>query len=340
MILLGDRVTQRSSSGTLTVPRVSVIVPAYNAADHLERALNSVLIQTMPELEIIVVDDASDDSTLGIACRVASYDPRVRVLHNERNGGVSVSRNRAINTARGEWIALLDADDTWTPERLERMLAVADDADVVSDDVCIIFSKPGKSASWSLIQRQGLTLAKPRRITLVDFVQYDLGLLKPIIRRSFLTRHRLAYSPALRYAEDFLLYFDILSLGACWLQLPHAYYLYHKHAGSQTTSNLRSQLGKLMLWQSVIESTQALFDHPATVRDAELAAALRYRIKEAQGHVAFATFWENLRQRRFIEVARSLREQPTRAFSVIGYIVNRVHLRALWRIRRLRKRGL
>lgn len=318
---------------------MSVIIPAYNAADYLERALSSALAQTMPNLEVIVVDDASDDATLAIARRVALHDPRVRVLHNERNGGVSASRNRAINTAQGEWVALLDADDAWTPERLEQILAVADDADVISDDICIVFRKASESVVWSLIQRQGFALAKPRQITLVDFVQYDLGLLKPLIRRSFLNRHRLAYNPAYRYAEDFLFYFELLSLGAQWLQLPQAYYLYYKYAGSQTTSSLQSQLGKLMLWQSVIESTQTLLDHPAAVREAELAAALRHRIKRARGHVAFATFWESVRQRRFVELARLLYEQPTRVSSIMGYIVNRVYLRALWRIRRLRKGG-
>src|SRR5215217_3734904 len=104
-------------------PRVSVIVPAYNAAGYLERALASALAQTMPDLEVIVVDDASSDTTFEVACKIAARASRVRVLRNERNSGENASRNRAISTARGEWIALLDADDEWLPERLERMLA-------------------------------------------------------------------------------------------------------------------------------------------------------------------------------------------------------------------------
>ena len=321
------------------MPRVSVVVPAYNAAGHIERALNSVLVQTMPELEVIVVDDASSDATLDIAYGAASCDPRVRVLHSERNGGVSASRNRGINAAQGEWIALLDADDAWSAERLEQMLPAAETADVISDDVCIVFEKASKGFSQSLIQRRGLALAAPRRITLIDFVRYDLGLLKPIIRRSFLNRHQLAYNPAYRYAEDFLFYFELLSLGARWLQLPQAYYQYYKYAGSQTTSNLQSQYGKLVLWQSVIESSRTLLDHPAAVRDAELAAALRSRMKKARGHVALAAFWESLRQRRFVELVRLLYEQPTMALLIMGYVVNRAYLRVLWRIRRLRDSG-
>jgi succinoglycan biosynthesis protein ExoO len=120
-----------------TTPRVSVIVPAYNAAGFLKRALHSALAQTMPDLELIVVDDASSDSTLALARDVAARDPRVRVLHNEHNRGMYATYNRAIDVARGEWIAALDADDVWLPERLERMLAVADGEDMVSDDQLI-----------------------------------------------------------------------------------------------------------------------------------------------------------------------------------------------------------
>ncbi len=123
------------AASKVSAPRVSVIVPAYNVAGYLERALGSALVQTMPDLEVIVVDDASGDATFEVAHRISVRDPRVRVLRNKRNCGPSASRNRAIGAARGEWIALLDGDDAWLPERLERMTAYADKADVISDDI-------------------------------------------------------------------------------------------------------------------------------------------------------------------------------------------------------------
>src|SRR5919107_4015031 len=125
-----------------TTPRVSVIVPAYNAAGFLKRALHSALAQTMPNLELIVVDDSSKDSTLDVARNVAAHDPRVRVLHNERNRGMYATYNRAIDAARGEWIAALDADDIWLPERLEQMLGVSAGEDAVSDDELILRTSP------------------------------------------------------------------------------------------------------------------------------------------------------------------------------------------------------
>ena len=336
-----EQSAQPTNGANGAAPRVSVITPAYNSADHLERALDSALAQTMPDLEIVVVDDASTDDTLEVARRVAARDPRVRVLHNERNGGAAVSRNRAIDAARGEWVAVLDADDEWLSERLEKILASAGDADVVSDDVYIVrssFVDPGKSVCWSLLQEQGLTEGEPRWLNTLDFVRYDLGLLKAVIRRSFLGRHRLSYEPALRNAQDFHLYFEILASGARWLQLPHAYYLYYKYLGSMTTSGVQSQAGKLRLWQNVTRSTQSLFDHPATTADPALVAALERRLKEARSHVVFATFWENLRQRRYTELARSLRKQPAEIPLIASYLANRIYLRIVWTIRRLRSR--
>src|SRR5215203_5885205 len=119
----------------------------------------------MSNLEIIVVDDASADDTIGIAHLIAAQDSRVRVLHNQHNVGSSISRNRAIDAARGEWIALLDADDAWFPERLEQMLASGDNADVVSDDVYIVRSSLIKLHSTglrSLLQEEGLAVIEPR----------------------------------------------------------------------------------------------------------------------------------------------------------------------------------
>lgn len=323
--------------GGAAAPRVSVVVPAYNAAGYLERALGTVLAQTMPDLEILVVDDASADATLEVAYRVAARDPRVRVLRNERNGGAAMSRNKALAEARSEWIALLDADDAWSTERLERMLTSAGSADVVSDDVYIVRKsrmKPTEPGLWSLLQEQGLAVTEPRRLGTLDFVRYDLGLLKPILRRSFLEQHGLAYSPTLRYNEDFLLYFELLASGARWLQLPDAHYFYYKHADAITSD-------KGALWRSAIETTQILLRHPTVAADKLLATSLESRIREARGHVAFAAFRDALRQRRFVELARALRENPSDLPLVAKFVAKRLYLRVVWRVRRLgaRRRG-
>lgn len=99
----------------MNAPRFSVIIPAYRSAATLARALDSVLAQTAPAFEIIVVDDASPDDTAGV---VARYGDRVRYLRRERNAGVSAARNYGAAEARGDWLAFLDADDWYYPNRL------------------------------------------------------------------------------------------------------------------------------------------------------------------------------------------------------------------------------
>lgn len=100
---------------------VSVVVPAFNAADTLCDTVRSALGQTHRNLEVIIVDDGSTDQTRVIASCLAEGDPRVRYVHKE-NGGVASARNRGIAEARGEFVATLDADDLWYPTKLERQL--------------------------------------------------------------------------------------------------------------------------------------------------------------------------------------------------------------------------
>ncbi|HEY2895571.1 MAG TPA: glycosyltransferase family 2 protein [Gemmatimonadaceae bacterium] len=110
-----------SSRSPRSDPLVSVIVPAFNAAAYLGAALDSLRAQTVRDLEIIVIDDGSSDDTAGVAHLHAANDPRVRVLTHDRPSGRPASaRNAGLRVARGKYIALLDADDTCIPTRLEK----------------------------------------------------------------------------------------------------------------------------------------------------------------------------------------------------------------------------
>lgn len=93
---------------------ISVVIPAYNASQCIERAIDSVLAQTFADYEIIVVDDGSTDNTAEI---IRQYGDKVKYIRQD-NAGVSVARNTAIAAAKGDWIAFLDADDEWLPEKL------------------------------------------------------------------------------------------------------------------------------------------------------------------------------------------------------------------------------
>jgi glycosyltransferase involved in cell wall biosynthesis len=109
------------SATDLSLPFVSVIVPAYNAAAFVEKTLTSILTQTYQNLEVVVIDDGSKDSTVEIVDRLVKTDRRI-LLFKQQNLGVAAARNRAIQLAKGELIAPIDADDIWYPQQLEKQV--------------------------------------------------------------------------------------------------------------------------------------------------------------------------------------------------------------------------
>jgi glycosyltransferase involved in cell wall biosynthesis len=106
---------------SLATPLVSIILPTYNRPAFLEQALASVYAQTFNDWELIVADDGSEPETCALLAGLSS--PRVRVLWLPHSGNAPAVRNRALTHARGEYVAFLDSDDVWMPEKLERQLA-------------------------------------------------------------------------------------------------------------------------------------------------------------------------------------------------------------------------
>jgi len=111
----------------VTKPLVSVVMPVFNAEATLRRAMDSVLGQTHAELEVLAVDDGSRDASWSILKAYAAADPRVRAFKAASNGGVAAARNLALDAAAGQFVAFLDSDDAWHPEKLERQLATMRD---------------------------------------------------------------------------------------------------------------------------------------------------------------------------------------------------------------------
>lgn len=101
-------------------PKITVVIPAYNAAWCVARAIDSVLGQSWPDYELVVVDDGSTDDTARV---LDSYGAAIRVVR-QPNAGLSAARNAGIAAAKGEWVAFLDADDWWLPEKLAAQMAL------------------------------------------------------------------------------------------------------------------------------------------------------------------------------------------------------------------------
>lgn len=108
---------------TKKTPLVSVIMPAYKCSALLRESAASVQAQTMPDWELLIVDDGSPDDTYDTACQLALQDPRIRAFQTPGNAGPGEARNIALANARGKYAAFLDSDDLWLPEKLERQIA-------------------------------------------------------------------------------------------------------------------------------------------------------------------------------------------------------------------------
>lgn len=98
----------------------SIIMPSYNTAPYIKETIQSVLDQTYTNWELIIVDDCSTDNTEEVLATI--NDSRIRYFKNEKNSGAAVSRNKALREAKGQWIAFLDSDDLWMPEKLEKQI--------------------------------------------------------------------------------------------------------------------------------------------------------------------------------------------------------------------------
>lgn len=145
-----------------SVPLVSIVTPMYNAAGYIEQTIQSALNQTYRYFEIILVDDCSSDDTRNIV--EAIDDRRVKMICNAENIGAGKSRNAAVRAARGRYIAFLDADDLWTPDKLEVQVAYMEKKNIafiytgydVINDKGEVFSDSGKlpkTASYHQILR-------------------------------------------------------------------------------------------------------------------------------------------------------------------------------------------
>lgn len=142
---------------------VSIIMPSYNTAQYIEKTIESVMEQTYTNWELIIVDDCSSDNTEKIVKGIK--DERIKFFKNERNSGAAISRNRALQLARGRWIAFLDSDDIWVPEKLEKQIAFMEDNNIAfSYTNYEIIDESGKE--------QRIKVTGPKRITKQGMFNY------------------------------------------------------------------------------------------------------------------------------------------------------------------------
>lgn len=285
-------------------PLISVIMANYAGARFIERALDAVLAQTVTDLEVIVSDDASTDDSAERVAAMQRRDARVQLLAADRNGGPARCRNRALDAARGEWIAIVDSDDLIHPERFERLLAAADQAgvDMIADDL-LYFHDDGAPSRLLLPEQQQTSID----ITAVDWIRAGedgsppLGYLKPLIRASAL--RNLRYDETLRIGEDYDLVLRLLLSGVSLRVIPEPWYFYRRHDQS-ISHRLSAETLAAMI------DSQQKFMRSISVTDVEIRAALLRRSQRLTLALAFEQLVAALKRRDFAAALKLVVQRP------------------------------
>jgi len=267
---------------------VSVVIPAYNAAEFIGRSIASLRQQTLTDMEILVVDDASTDATVATVKALMATNSDIRLLEQPQNGGVAVARNTGIAQAQGRYIAFLDADDVFLPQRLEVLVqqAEAHQLDVVGDNQVMHDVHLGRGVGvvdFNPTDHLQLLTARAflegshnvptwREILSGSRAAY-FPIIKPIIRRDFLTRHALRYDPACSIGEDFDLHIRCLLEGAKFGLVPQALYVYtlpYSVYSSTRSPNTRTRFNL----QPVLDNVDQLLTRYADTLDPDVRQAL------------------------------------------------------------------
>lgn len=306
-------------------PLVSVIIAAYNCGPYLGLAIESALQQTHANLEVVIVNDASTDNTLAVAQSYVQTG-KVRVINNTQNAGPGHSRNSAIQSALGQWVVQLDGDDWMMATRVEKLLALASQtkADIVADDLLIVDDATMRPVSTRLRDR-ALNWKSPRKLTAVDLIRNDLGSVKPLMRKDFLTRHGLRYPLHIRYGEDFFFLLAALLKGAEFWVVPEAMYCLRRgDTGSLTTQKLP------LLYQNIAAAREILATREVQ-ENRVLANAMHLRLSDLLRLANLQEIKSKAKQEGIIKMSLALMFNPTLASQQFRTIRS-----ALWRkLRRL-----
>ena len=287
-------------------PLISVIMANFEAGGRIVPALRSVLAQTVTDIEVIVSDDASRDNSLALVLAMMADDPRIRLTAAEAEGnrGPAHSRNRALDMARGEWVAIVDSDDIIHPERFERLLSVGarHAADIVADDL-LLFHEDGSPPKLMLgAHAHASFFVSPTQWVVAGLNGSPvLGYLKPMISAERLRNVR--YDEALRIGEDYDFVLRLLLDNARMVVVPEPLYLYRRHSASishrLSVDDMRAMIER-----------QLAFAAAHGPLPAEVAAALATRLTVLRRGLAYEELVTSIKSRRIGQALGQLAQNP------------------------------
>lgn len=210
-------------------PKVSVVIPVFNTGKYLEQCLESVLNQTLTEIEVLAVDDCSTDDSVKILREYEHQDSRVRILQHAKNQGLPATRNTGVDAATGEYIIHLDSDDFWLSMNMLEQLYI-----IASLRKCDVLKFGGKVYEDGHL---GRNIANHTPVFASSFAdeeslwQYNSTFLY-FSSRQFLERENIRFNPAISVGEDQIYVAAILTSATCISCIDHVYYAYRVNTGS------------------------------------------------------------------------------------------------------------
>lgn len=290
---------------------VSVIIPAYNTENYIAKAINSALSQTLTNIEVIVVDDCSTDDTVKVVQSI--NDPRLKLILNSKNMGAGGARNRAIASAQGKWVAVLDSDDWYAAQRLEVLVDVAEQqqVDFIADDSYLIAD--GARTPWgTIIQESGTTVSSIQQFAVSEFILTDiegrpglrLGFTKPLFKREFLVKHQIKYQN-IRVTQDFWFDMECFLHGAKFCLVPEPYYFYRARPGSLVFSD---KIGRMT---EECEAIDRFLQNTAYIeQNPEVTTALWLKRRETQTWLNYYLVIEPWKQGKVLICMRRIFSHP------------------------------
>ena len=220
------------------MPKVSVIVPVYNVENYLAECLDSVVGQSVLDLEILCINDASTDSSLEILQKYADRDSRIKILQNDRNMGLACTRNRGLEAATGEYVLFVDSDDLIDRELLETVITKMGDAEVA----CFDYQKRneiGEEKDRHLFAlKENMYNARDFFITAVDRNSIIYSAWSKLYRRDFLVRENLKFTDGILY-EDVVFHFLSMMKASKVYCIPKKIYTYRFRSDSIMTKKIK-----------------------------------------------------------------------------------------------------
>ena len=217
-------------------PLISVIMPCYNMASYISDSIQSVQRQTYPHWELLIVDDASTDETVNIIASYAQSDTRIRFA-TKKHSGIADTRNQCIQMAQGQFLAFLDADDIWHPEKLEKQLGF-----MIEKNVGFTYS------TYDWIDEDGKTLNK--FINTIGNLDYETYLRNTIIGCSTVMVNKAITGnvvvPKFRTSEDTATWLDILKKGLLAYAIDEPLVSYRIRRKSASSNKLKASVD---LWK-------------------------------------------------------------------------------------------